>query len=415
MYRDKPGAETDTMGEHEHRQDEQLTATDAAAIDRLFENGFEHGLGHPKTEPGTDDRAVRAASILALLGTPVEGESDRSARVDLAVVRSRKVSDAPALSEADADAVDRWVDHEETTDADRAARIEALAALATAGPASDAGSRASLIERTMQAVESDARQRERRMRIEQGPELRGWRMRLADVVSVAAMLLLCASVALPMFGGIRQRQQRLACLDNMRSSATAFGAYAGDHADRLPMATAGFGGGSWMDVGTRGKSNSENLYTVVRTGYESLDDLACASNPHAARGEPEPGAWDWRSMDEISYSYRIMGKNGMRLSLSVPTTVSVVVATDRSPVTLRASRGQVIYPEANTPNHAGRGQYVLRLDGSSVWTKSPVLENGDNMWLPRPIEAAIHQFRTDMGLIQGTEMPESETDAFVGP
>lgn len=402
------------MSELEHRSDDHLCDADREALDRIIGSGFDPST---TTNAHADDRSARMASLLALLGTPVAGESERPTRVDLAVVKAKLNDHVPGLSPDDEAAVDAWVDagNGAAFGSDiRADRIETMAMLGSTGEPYDKDSRDNLISRTMAKVEAEQRLHEERMKFEQGPELRGWRMRLADVVSIAAMLLLCASVAIPVLSGARERQQRLACLDNMRSSAVAFGTYAGDHADVLPMATAGFGGGSWMDVGTRDRSNSANLYTVVRTGYETLEDLACAGNPHAARGEPKPGSWDWDSMDDISYSYRIMGNGGLRISAPMLATTSVVVATDRSPVTLRASRGQVVFPEANSPNHDGQGQYVLRLDGSSSWERSSVV-NGDNLWLPMPLERAIHQLRTDLGLIQGTEMPESETDAFVGP
>lgn len=119
-------------------------------------------------------------------------------------------------------------------------------------------------------------------------------------------------------------------------------------------------------------------------------------------------------MEEISYSYRIMSNGGLRLHVAVPTTTRVVVMADRSPVTLRVARGEMVYPEENTPNNQGRGQHVLRLDGSSMWSKSPVID-GDNIWLPRQIEEIIREVRSRMGVIQGNEMPASETDAFVGP
>lgn len=401
------------MQEPEHDQ-HRLNPETAEALDRLVESGF--GLdNHASAE------ARRLRDLLGLLDTPIASANERQARIDLAIVMAKRAEAASVeshqdmLCDADAEALDHWVEHG-TADAphalaDRINRHESLAQLGSAGGGQ--ADRADRIARTMAAIEADRQLQSERMRFEQGPELKGWRMRLADVVSVAAMLLIIGSVALPAINGARNKQQMLACDANMQNSARAMSTYAGDHADYLPMAAAGFGG-SWMDVGTRDRSNSANLYTMVRTGYESLDELACSGNPNAARGEPDPDAWDWRSMGEISYSYRIMPSKGMRVSIKVPSTTQVVVAADRSPVTLRAARGLVIYPEANSPNHRGRGQYLLRLDGSSTWETSPVV-GGDNVWLPRPIEQVIERARRELGLIQGTEMPASPTDAFVGP
>lgn len=401
------------MQDPEHDQ-HRLSPEATDALDRLVESGF-------ASDGQANSEAQRLTDLLALLDTPVASGDERQARIDLAIVMAKRADAASTqeqmdvLCDADSRALDCWV--EQGTEsvpealADRVSKHESLAQLgSTGGVGAD---RADRIARTMAAIEGDQRLQSERMRFEQGPELRGWRMRLADVVSMAAMLLIIGSIALPAINGARNKQQMLACDANMQSSARAMGMYAGDHADYLPMATAGFGG-SWMDVGTRDRSNSANLYTMVRTGYESLDNLACSGNPNALRGEPDPDAWDWRSMDEISYSYRIMPTDGMRISIKVPSTTQVVVAADRSPVTLRAARGLVIYPEANSPNHRGRGQYLLHLDGSSTWETGPVVD-GDNVWLPRPIEQVIQRARRELGLIQGTEMPESPTDAFVGP
>ncbi|MEM9373380.1 MAG: hypothetical protein AAGA55_07030 [Planctomycetota bacterium] len=393
--------------------DHSLRPDDAAALDRLVDSGFD--------PPGDSEQTRRLVGLLGLLDTPVASSEDRSARIDLAVLMARRSEVATVengsarLTDPDRAALDHWVERgtEGAPDsiAARVSQHESLARLGVSG--SHSSDRNERIARTMAAVEADQRLRSERMRFEQGPELRGWRMRLADVVSLAAMLLIAASVALPAINGARNKNQMLACDANMQGAARAMGMYAGDHSDYLPMATAGFGG-SWMDVGTPDRSNSANLYTLVRTGYQSLEGLACPGNPNAARGKGDPEAWDWRSMEEISYSYRIMPSDGMRVSIRVPTAAQVVVASDRSPVTLRAANGLVIFPEANSPNHRGRGQHLLRLDGSSAWEGSPVVD-GDNIWLPRPIEQVIERARRELGLIQGTEMPESPTDAFVGP
>lgn len=399
----------------EHPVAPHLSPADAAALDRLIESGADH--------PDPDDpRQHRIADLLALLGTPVAAESDRTTRVNLTQVRARRAAfaaaqadhpaESPRLSPADADALDRWMDGSHPADA-RIHRHEALARLVTTGPGAGDPARDDLIERTMAAVRAAEAAEARSLKLETAAEQPGSRFRLSDLVSLAAMLLIVASVALPAMQGVARHREQAACLTNMQTAARAFGSYAGANADMLPMATAGFGG-SWMDVGTPNRSNSANLYTLPREGYARLDDFACPTNAHAPRGTPEPGSMDWRSMDEISYSYRIMGGGGLRMTVAVPSAAQVVMIADRSPVTLRASRGEVVYPEANSPNHAGRGQHLLRMDGSSTWEKTPVVD-GDNIWLPRQAEEVIRHVRARMGLIRGDEMPASPTDAFVGP
>lgn len=403
------------MSDLDHPTPDQprLSEADAAALDRIMESGL--------SSPG-GPREQRLADLLGLLGTPVAGEADRATRADIIQVRARRaaVSEAESqhLGAEDAAALDRWMEGDCSQDQPglqpRIGRHEAFAALISSGPVSSPEQRHALIERTLMAAQAAEREQQRSLRFEEHAGAAGGaRFRLADLISVAAMLLIVASIGLPAFQGAARYREQAACMSNMRASAQAFGAYAGANADMLPMATAGFGG-SWMDVGNPNRSNSANLYTLPREQYLRLDDLACPTNPNAPRGTPVPGSMDWRSMEEISYSYRIMSNGGLRMSVAVPTTTRVVVMADRSPVTLRVARGQVVFPEANTPNHDGRGQHVLRLDGSTAWAKTPVIE-GDNIWLPRQIEEIIRQVRSQMGVIQGNEMPASETDAFVGP
>ena len=69
------------------------------------------------------------------------------------------------------------------------------------------------------------------------------------------------------------------------------------------------------------------------------------------------------------------------------------------------SRGEFAEPSSTSDNHRGRGQSLLMSDGSARFVSSPILENGDNIWVPG------HGGR----LQSGREMPESDLDAFVGP
>lgn len=402
--------------ENTSEQHANLSPADAAALDRLMQSGLADAHG---------EREQRLLDLLGLLDTPVSGESQRGTRLDLIQVHASRAARSEAhgqaddqhLSPADTAALDHWMQSGYSPAPEplreRVGRLEALASVTTTGQPASPEARTRLIERTLAAVQAAEQEQAGRMRFEDHAEASGSRFRLADLVSVAAMLLIAVSIGLPAFQGVSRHQEQVACLTNMQSAARAFGTYAGANADMLPMTTAGFGG-SWMEVGNPSRSNSANLYTLPREGYARLDDFACPSNPLALRGTPREGALDWGSMDELSYSYRIMGQNGLRMTVAVPSVSGVVVTADRSPVTLRAARGEIIFPEANTPNHAGRGQHVLFLDGSTVWATSPVIM-GDNIWLPRQVEEIIHQVRSRMGVIQGDEMPASETDAFVGP
>lgn len=401
-----------------------LSEEDICAIDALFEHGFSKtGSSDNGSNKSVGSREKQLNALLGLLGTPVADESHRASRIDLVEVIARRVEHNlgtdDLLSPSDEDAVEAYIESGYSLSGvepelrDRAARLDQINALLTTGRNADSLEREDLVISTLGGIQAHIDAERLAMNIAQA---RGFQLpaRWADLVSIAAMLLLAASVILPIMSGLRSSSQRELCFSNMNGTGNAFGLYTGANRDMLPMATAGFGP-TWLDVGsTPERSNSSNLYTLVRNGFSGLDELACPSNPNAPTGEPEPDAWDWNSLKEISYSYRIMPRGGMRAT-AVDQPVRVVLLADRSPVVLRMARKQPIIPEENSPNHSGSGQHMLMLDGSARWETTPVLDNRDNIWLPRPVETVIHNERARLGIMTGNEQPAGPSDAFVGP
>lgn len=395
------------MNEHE------LTAEDAGALDALIDAGFDPA----GVEPALRDRAERLARLLGLL----DAESDDAfdpALIDVTLARIARAGDLDGEAElvgADREALDAWVlsDYRPARVPgvlrDRAERHEALASLVTAVPAESDGE---LVDRTMAVIERAIDEQGQRMRIE--PERGGSGFRLADLVSVAAVLLIAGALLWPMFTAVRENGRRTQCQANMAQAGMAFTGYAGDNRQALPIASASLNGGTWWNVGKNPQqSNSANLYLLPRQGYVPLAELNCPGNQHAPKGDLGPGARDWQNLDQISYSYQIMF-GPQRPSWSGPR---VVVLSDRSPVVPLAVRGRAVNPFANSPNHAGRGQQVLFNDGSSAWLTSPLLDDGDNIWLPLPIEDAIRRL-SGIGRVDpltGRETPGTPTDTFVGP
>ncbi len=387
------------------QSDYQLSDADKAAVDALFEG--------TDADAGRLDRVTR---LMGLLDTPIADDGQRGARIDVVGLRAASVGNEPVLDSSSASSVDDWMESEVAC-TERDSVHGQLAELITGGAGYSDSERESLVNRTIGMIQDEINRSEKRYIMDM-PISPGGRFRLADLVTLAATLLLIASVTIPVLGGMRSRTMQAQCLDNMASTGRAFGTYAGSNRDLLPMATAGFGSGSgatWMDVGTTPeRSNSSNLYMLVRTNHVTLADLACPTNPDALIAGQAQSQQDWRSLDEISYSYRIMAQGGMKAH--GPTQpVRVVLLADRSPVIRRIVNGQKVRPEENTPNHDRGGQHVLGLDGGSVWHRDPVLDQGDNLWLPRPIEQAIFNVRDKMGIIEGNELPSGPTDAFVGP
>jgi hypothetical protein len=410
---------------HNHR----LIGPDADAVDALVEAQFD--LSRVPEEQRA--RAEHAAALFSLAGGP-QVEVSRTL-TDVTMARLIRLADddvGATLSPEDAEALDALVAADFRVGKvpgalrARAERIDAMAQLvADAGP-EDA--RPLLVERTMRRIATARRS---------GPSERAVRsggLRFADLVSVAAVLLMGVAVMWPVLSTVRGYSQKADCASNFGGIASALSSYMGDFRDQMPVATASFGG-SWLNVGsTPEQSNSSNLFTMARAGYTRLDTLACAGNPMAARGECAQGAMDWRSLPEVSYSYYIMFGPARPNPVTSPRTI---VLADRSPVALRAANGQGIpFPEENSPNHAGQGQWGLRLDGSAVWLTSPQ-DGRDNLWLNADQQAVWDTFvkphlprirqmypngkvvievsGVRRPLMQGDELPASESDSFLGP
>lgn len=392
-----------------------LCPSDCAALEALCDSGLD-------CSKVPSEHAARARRIMALLDRVGDGvpQADRDLLIDVTcamIGRARRSSEAE-LSPRDEDAFEALVaagmDPQRVPAALRPRALRHAELLSHLDAPVIAADRDALIARTLGYVERSADDRAARMTIAPEPAPRGFRIRWPELISVAAMLTLTGAVLTPMVNAARGYQQRTACQANMSAAGLGFGTYAGDFRDALPMASSSPAGHPWWNVGDPERSNSANLYTMVRTRHASTDALACAGNPFAVRTNPEPAAADWRSLDQVSYSYQNMFATE-RPRWTQPTTV--VVLADRSPVIPLAIRGLSINPLDNSLNHSGRGQTVLFNDGSSRFMRTPVLESGDNIWLPRQLERIIAALRnpTQADPLRGTETPDAADDVFLGP
>ncbi len=384
-------------------QQSRLSPEDERALDALLEQGF---------DPADANANSPLARLLSLLGTPLDDEQ-QDVLADLTVLRARQFAGNPELTNRDADALDAWVMHGYDVSKVPAAlrdRAEQLDRLAASAIRVDAGA-GDLIERTLAHVQTRIDAEEDRMIARPS----AWsRIRLADIVSVAAALLIGVSIIWPAASAVRSQQTRLACASNMQAAGAAMGLYATANRESLPVATASFGG-SWLDVGTTPeRSNSANLFTLVRTGHVPMEGLACRGNPDAATDPADPDQHDWRALPEVSYSYQIV--SGWRPVWRERTESGepAIVLADRSPVVIRAVAGKPIDPYAGSPNHDGTRHHVLRTDGTAEYLRSPVV-GGDNIWLPRVIERILKDIETREGLIRGSERPVGPGDVFLGP
>lgn len=393
-----------------------LCGEDVRALDALAESGFRGGV----VPEGLGDRARRLLGVLSLLDTDLSpaqlhSAADRSALVDVTmarVLRSREdvaarivACDKPSpLAPPCARAVDEMFGSQSP---DPSNRVAALLALLGSGAGLSQPHGRSLVDRTMASIHAANRPirlpAPSAQDVESAP---GWSFRLRDLVSVAAVVLIGISIMWPMLVASREQARMIRCADNTQRAGAGFAAFATDHDGRLPQTeAASFGTLPWWNVGDSKASNSSNLYRLADLGYVLHADLACPGNPDACECPSHESSRDWRSIDEVSYSYQIP----MSLRPILENGGSIVLMADRSPVVLRAMRGESIDPDAVSPNHGGRGQHVLFGDGSVRLFLTPTLDSGDNLWLPRSVEGVASPTLT------GTERPADASDAFVGP
>lgn len=392
----------------------RLSPEDERAFDALVGAGFDPGA----VEPGLRDRARAIAQTLGMLDCePTASETTRGALADRVVgaVRASQQS-AETLSREDGEALEAFV--MSGYDASRVPSGVREAAgghgvvhglIVGLGEDNERWIGAGRVVRTESVMDAIAGVSLSSLEFERPVRRRTFRF--ADLLSAAAAVLLVSAFTLPVLSSMNEDGRRRVCTSNLQATGLGLGMYAMSNDDALPMATAGFGGG-WSQVGRPGKSHSANLFTLVRTGHVFPWDLSCPGNEDAPTGAIDREAIDWGSLEEVSYSYRLMPAGPNRADLLDRDSV---VLADRSPILLAGIRGIRISPEASSPNHGREGQHLLRLNGSVSWTNSPVLEDGDNIWLPRAIELHIQDVRKKYGYFDGSELPTSPDDTFLGP
>ncbi len=373
-----------------------------------------------------DDHRPRAERLMQLLGASCsEDLSQHFPTADhvAAAILGQESREAVLTDEA-ADALDLWSQSGYTVSSvprslrPQASAHESLSRLVEqAVLGSDVEASEALVDDTIARVlnlDEAAQPREFTTRL---------KFRITDLASIAAVLLVAVSLAMPLLSMMRYESRRSANSSNFAASAVAFGSYASDHDGALPIYTPSGELGSqahrpsprWWLVGEDpAQSNSANLYTLTRTGYAPLRVLASPGNIYAVFEPTSDDAVDWSTFEEVSYSFRVPHRDEAPYSWAKR---GMIIMTDRSPVTLKAYQRLPIDPFENSPNHQGRGQHALHGDGSVEWLDSPWLDRRDHVFLPNFVERMINPGVRESGMqpILGRERPGSLVDAFVGP
>lgn len=226
------------------------------------------------------------------------------------------------------------------------------------------GDEESLVHATLARIGRDAPLRATRLRIgEAEPAERRGRLRIPDFMTIAAVILIGASLVIPATRLMHRRALETRCANGLRELAFAFDGYAADNGGDLPLARAGISGFSRLG------SNVLNLAPLVEQGYCELGHLHCPG--HA--DQPGPSySYQWRSPD---------------VPLAWSAGPRTLVLGDRNPLIDALWTGSAATPLSGSFNHDGRGQNVLASDGSAQWLKRTVIGRGDNIWLPEGYES----------------------------
>lgn len=375
----------------------RLSPADTDALDALVEAEFDLD----RVPPFLRARAERIALILGLL-EPVEASESSPAALH-----------EPALCALDGAAMDALVANGWSASrapsefAWRAGKIDSiLDVLKTPCAAEREIDGEALIDATLVRIERMRRAASAPAAIRLRPLAR---FRLADLASAAAIVLIATAILWPMMTGIRRDNIRTANAVRMSNAGLGFNLYANDHNGRLPSDQNSLAGRApgvvWWNVGEPNHSHSAHLFVLVKQGYASLEDLASPANPHAPIRLDLSELNDWRTSEEVSYSYQLLGRGIVQWS----TPSRQVVLSDRSPVIEQARMRGTIDATLNSFQHRGAGQHVLFNDRSVQWLDSPITAWGDNIWLPRSLERRLN------ATLYGVELPDGRDDAFVGP
>ena len=273
------------------------------------------------------------------------------------------------LCQADADLLDRLVDvgfeldkldglsADETA---RATRMLSMLGLLGAYPVEDASD--TLIDATLAQIDQYDSDQSQRMRIETAEietTSSGFRIRMPDFISVAAMVLIAVSVFAMISKISRAQSISNQCASNMAQVGFGLVRYATDHKGFAPTAEATsvasmFGG----LIPTRADADK-----LVEQGYCEHHHLNCPG--HGGKG----GGFSYQT--QPAEAWEAIRNQGQLL----------IVLSDRNPILESMLAGQEFNPLTRSKNHGSLGQNQLRDDGSTASLKGLPVVGKDKIWI----------------------------------
>ena len=328
----------------------------------------------------------------------------------------------PSLSAEDAEALDALIEARTAesegrggkgqadtgAQAARAEKMQSLLALIGQHPAEDPPR--DLVETTMARVRG-AETVSRMLQQRQNPDRPLFSFKWREVLTAAAVMMIAASLLIPVLSRSTADQRRLACESNLMAAGAGLSQYAAANSGVMPR-LGSWPGEKWYQVGHAGRegvvpSNSAHLMILVRQRYVSPDDLTCPENAFAPRKLAYTSR-DWPDLRAVSYSSQ---NQFTPQAIRLEDVTDTPIIADRNPLFVLNGQTFVFRTDipGNSPsgNHARlKGQNMLVGDGSAQWSEEPRIgeQGSDNAWL---IEGVEHYL--------GNEFPVDPHDSFLVP
>lgn len=237
-----------------------------------------------------------------------------------------------------------------------------------------------------------------------------FRESLIKVSALAAGILIVASIAFPALSNMRQKAWRITCTDRLRNVGAGFIRYVSENDDRIPyVATPAGALWSWGDKG----SNTRHPFLLFKQQLVRPQDFVCPGNRNAvAMNIPADQLAvhnDFPSPNNFSYSSRIMcdksskrlnGQRYIYMSDLSPVFESLSTRKSSPPASLVVDEKLI---RRLSSNHGGKGQNILRADGSVEYVTVRFIK-GDDIY-------------TIVGIrkYERREIPYDEKDTFLAP
>ena len=187
----------------------------------------------------------------------------------------------------------------------------------------------------------------------------GFSFRMPDLISVAAMILIAASVVIWLGRGTRATSLSNQCASNMAAVGMGLANYAVDHDGQLPT-TAVAGLGSLF-----GGASPERLDPTPLLGeYCESHHLNCPGHD----GDTSSGFSYQTQQKEIWDALKRHRRVFVLMSDTNPILDAILEGKDHDPLT-------------RSRNHGGNGQNQLLDDGSTMSLIGPPVLGGDKIWI----------------------------------